>query len=139
MAAFQNPREALAVYFSSRHPGQIRSGRTERIQESRRSRADWVDVGVCLRAAGIEPGSYEEEALQAWVESDGPFPQKAYRRFLHQVDKMREQRDDFVARRRPLAEVMRTMLPRGQGLRELPLDPRSPLHDEDCSVEEIEI
>lgn len=129
MAAYRGLKQALAHYAKCRHPGHIPAGNPVRVQTSRNDPKDWVDVGALLRGAGIAVGSGDEDALIAWALGLGDCPTAAYKRVSRALNRARDAgRDDLVEMRRRLPETITTMLPGGPGLRELPLDPRSPLH-----------
>jgi hypothetical protein len=130
---FRGVKESLAAYCLMRHPGDIRRASDVRVQSSRYTPMDWIDIGALLRAASIEPGSRDERELLAWAVGEGDLPTAPYHRFSRAVDRARRLgRVDLIGRRRTeLPKTKKTEHPEGkQGLREEPLDPRSPVNGE---------
>lgn len=127
---YRGAKEALAHAALCSHPGEVRRPSSVRVQSSHRSRMDWVDVLALLHEANVH--GEERQRLFAWALGQGDMPVPAYHRFSRAIDRMRASgREDLIARRVVLPQTRRTELPEGaQGLREEPLDERSPLNNE---------
>ena len=54
-----------------------------RIQTSRHTSESWIQIGKCLRSAGILPGSNDELSLFRWaMDPECPRPRKLYQRVI---------------------------------------------------------